>query len=82
LFPEITKKVEQEHQKSYEQNLKNNPNNEYYKQKREPNNWQYINKISETIKVKSYYYDEDIQDNPNIYINSSQYNLFPLNISN
>jgi hypothetical protein len=81
LFPEITKQVNDKFQSDREINIKNNPDNDYYKRKKIPNSWEYVNKITETIKVKRYYYNEDVTQRATIYLNSKNHWIYPLDVT-
>lgn len=79
LFPEITKKIIKEQEDENARNLKMNPSNTYLQDYNSPDKWELTRGISDEIKVKSYYYDEN--QNSSISLHVKDYNLFPLDIT-
>lgn len=72
LFPDI-----------YAKTLKNyQENNEFkYTSNDQPSKWQIIEDISETIKVRSYYWNNSFEEEANFYI-SNQDTIFPIDTKN
>lgn len=79
LFPKISQEVKDQEEKQRLENIKNYPDNDYYEKKSEPSTWEYVNKITESIKVESYSRYDSVNNRPTIYFSTNNNKIFPLN---
>jgi len=81
LFPIISEKVQEENNKQRLENIKIYPDNEYYTKDSDPSSWEYVNKITETIKVESYSKYDSVNNRPTLYFSTNNNKIFPLDTS-
>ncbi len=81
IFPKIYSEIYNKSKKQWEENIKNHIESNLKNQKfKWPNKWEIINWITERIKVKNYFFENNINKKYIIFAIDYKKNIFPINI--